>query len=293
MRAVLAPAVVAALLLASVEALAWGKGGHMMSAHIAYGRLGAHARGEVDRLLALDVPLSEGADFVRASYWADEVRARLKDQYGWSDVYHYVDYPFSPDGTALPAGLPKARNVVRALSRYVAVLRSPAAGDAKKAEALRFVIHFVADVHQPLHGASRVTRELPGGDGGGNAFPLQDPAGEDPKYNLHKYWDAGMERFPRMGPDFAPPPMSEIPPAAARAVARNPESADAWRSGGATAYTLWARESAGLARKRVYEGVVAGERPDAAYERRSLRTAERRIAWSGYRLARLLNAIWP
>ena len=281
------------LVLSCGVAHGWGKGGHMMVAAIAYERLNPHAKQEADRLLAAELPLSEGADFVRASYWADEVRARLREQYGWSEPYHYIDYPFSTDGTALPADLPRPRNVVRALARYVAVLRSTTASESSKAEALRFVIHFVGDVHQPLHAASRVTRDLPQGDNGGNAFPLEDPAGADPKYNLHKYWDAGMERLPRMGPDYAAPPMSEIPPAAARATAQNPEHSAAWRKGGAFAYTRWARESAGLARSRVYAGVEPGTMPRPDYERRSLKTAERRIAWAGYRLARLLNELWP
>lgn len=265
----------------------------MMSAYIAYERLTPHARQEVQRLLAIPLPLSEGADFVRASYWADEVRARMKEQYGYSGPYHYIDYPFTTDGTALPANLPEPENVVRALGKYVAVLKSPVATDDRKAEALRFVIHFVADAHQPLHAVSRVTRRHPHGDEGGNLFRIEDRTTPgDLQYNLHKYWDDGMERFPRMGPDYAPPPMQEIPGAARKAVDANPETSAEWRKGGAESYAGWAMESSAIAREFVYRGIKENQAPSSKYQRQALKIAERRIAWAGYRLARLLNEIW-
>jgi hypothetical protein len=279
--------------LFSAPVLPWGKGGHMMAGHIAYERLNPRAKEEADRLLAIPLPLSEGADFVRAGYWADEVRARMKQEYGYSGPYHYIDYPFTTDGTPLPANLPEPENIVRALDKYVAVLRSPVTTDDSKAEALRFVIHFVADAHQPLHAVSRVTHDHPLGDEGGNLFPIEDKATpKDPRYNLHKYWDNGMEKFPRMGPDYAAPPMEEIPGAAAKAVASNPESSTEWRKGGAENYAGWAMESSRVAREFVYRGIQENHAPSSNYERHALRIAEQRIAWAGYRLARLLNEIW-
>jgi hypothetical protein len=293
MQRLLQVALLFPLLLAPAAACAWGKGGHMLSAYVAYERLGPRARAEAARLLAIPMPLSEGADFVRASYWADEVRARMKDEYGFSGPYHFIDYPFSTDGTPLPATLPAAENVVVALAKYVAVLKSPSAPDRSKAEALRFVIHFVGDVHQPLHCVSKVSRRLPDGDEGGNRFGIKDPNELDRRYNLHKYWDNGMERFPRMGPDYAPPPMAEIGPAAAAAMRANPDSAAGWRAGGAEGFAGWAMEGSELAKQYAYRGVGRGRVPSARYEEQAFGIAERQVAWAGYRLARLLNDIWP
>jgi hypothetical protein len=60
-----------------------------------------------------------------------------------------VDFPFGTDGTALPANLPEQNNVITALTRYVNILRT-STEDSARAQALRFVIHFVGDVYQPL-----------------------------------------------------------------------------------------------------------------------------------------------
>lgn len=293
LRRLLHLALLLAASLAAPAALAWGKGGHMITAWIAFERLGPHARQEAARLLSVPIALGEGPDFVRASYWADEARARMKDQYGFSAPYHFIDFPFSTDGTPLPDDLPQAENVVRALARYVAVLRAPSASDAAKAEALRFVIHFVGDVHQPLHCVSRVSRRLPHGDEGGNRFGLKDPNRLDNRYNLHKYWDNGMERFPRMGPDYAPPPMQEIGPAAQRAMQAYPESSADWRAGGAEDFQAWALEGSELAKRYAYRGVGRGKVPSRRYEEQAFRVAEEQVARAGYRLARLLNGIWP
>jgi hypothetical protein len=280
------------LLLAPAAALGWGKGGHMMTAYIAYERLGPRAKVQAARLLSIPMPLSEGADFVRASYWADEARARMKDRYGFSGPYHFIDYPFSTDGTPLP-DLPAPENAVTALHKYVAVLKSGTAADESKAEALRFVIHIVGDLHQPLHCVSKVSRRLPNGDEGGNRFGIKDPNGLDSRYNLHKYWDNGMERFPRMGPDYAPPPMAAIGPAAAEAMRANPDSAAEWRASGAEDFTAWALEGSELARLYAYRGIGRGRVPSERYEERAFAISQHQVAWAGYRLARLLNEIWP
>jgi hypothetical protein len=63
---------------------------------------------------------------------------------------HFIDYPFSQDGTALPDDLPKPENILKALQAHVQTLKS-SNDDAEKAQALRFIIHFVGDIHQPLH----------------------------------------------------------------------------------------------------------------------------------------------
>jgi hypothetical protein len=293
MQRLLQLALLLPLVLAPAAAWGWGKGGHMMSAYIAYERLNPRAKAQAARLLAIAMPLSEGADFVRASYWADEVRARMKDEYGFSGPYHFIDYPFSTDGTPLPSNLPAADNVVAALAKYVAILKSPSASDTARAEALRFVIHFVGDVHQPLHCVSKVSRRLPGGDEGGNKFGIKDRNQLDPRYNLHKYWDNGMERFPRMGPDYAAPPMEQIGPAARQATAAYPDSSADWRAGGAEDFSAWAMEGGELAQRYAYRGVARGKLPSERYDEQSFQVAEQQVARAGYRLARLLNEIWP
>lgn len=58
--------------------------------------------------------------------------------------------------------------------------------------ALRLLIHYTGDVHQPLHGTARVDHEYPQGDRGGNSFPLPT---KDQVSNLHAAWDAVLYEF--------------------------------------------------------------------------------------------------
>src|SRR6266851_4870719 len=128
-----------AALLAVTPSMAfgWGDGGHEIVAAIAYSRLNDRAKAEADRLLA--VPLSpagraEPSDpakrFMHAAHWADDVKRMLPD----TAEEHFIDQPFSPDGTTLPADLPKPDNIVVALKRYVLTLQR-GSNDGEKAKA--------------------------------------------------------------------------------------------------------------------------------------------------------------
>lgn len=162
---------------------------------------------------------------------------------------------------------------------------------------MRLIIHFVGDIHQPLHSTDRVSRALPRGNQGGNLVTIKitDPNGNLRSINLHSYWDGGLERFPKGGPppQFLPPPLSQIPPAAALARNANPPTNPALKLNDPFNYPAWANESFSLAKSVVYNGVSNGLEPSAAYKSNGLKVARQRVAWGGYRLAALLNSIWP
>ena len=111
--------------------------------------------------------------------------------------------------------------------------------------------------------------------------------------NLHSYWDGGIGAFPPTGPNFAPPPLNLIPPAAAKARAGNPASAPGLKLNDPLNFKAWSDESFALAKDVAYKGITAGGTPTAAYNKAALKVANRRVAWGGYRLAALLNSIWP
>ena len=186
----------------------------MMTAYIAYQRLNSKAKAEVNRLFA--IPINPAAvsrqseDFVNASHWADDLRPFA--EFKFAAVQHFADFPFSADGTPVPADQPGPDNVIVALERNVEVLKT-STDDNARAQALRFIIHFVGDIHQPLHCSTRVDSAHPDGDRGGNDFFVRvpDDNGRLQKKNLHSYWDGGLGRFPKTGPNFAPPPLNSIP----------------------------------------------------------------------------------
>lgn len=278
-------------LVFSNAAWAWNAGGHMMVAYIAEQRLNEHAKRQVDRLLQVSMPRSGASeDFVNAAHWADDVREL--HEFDYSRNMHFIDMAFSPDGTPLPAGLPYDVNIVNALKYYLAILKSQTS-DKKRAEALRFIVHFVGDIHQPLHCVSRVTRDKPLGDKGGNEFQIyvEDEAGHRKLTKLHSYWDGGLGSFPKYGENFRPPSLTEIPLAAEMAVAENPDSMPDWK--GVLDFQAWAKESHELALSVTYQGIFERSLASPVYIDRGIQTVNRQIAWAGYRLAALLNEVWP
>ena len=271
--------------------LGWGAGGHMMTASVAFKRLNPRAKAQARALLAISINpaavTARSKDFVSAAHWADDLRPFA--EFDPFKPLHFIDQPFSVDGTALPAGVPEPDNIVKALEDNVNILKTSTDKNAQ-AQALRFIIHFVGDIHQPLHSATRVDSAHPQGDQGGNGVTI-NVGGKDVK--LHSYWDGGIGSFPRTGPNFRPPPLSQIGPAAARATAGNPATDPALNLNNPFNYMAWANESLDLAKDVAYKGMKNGGKPSAAYNRKAVSAARKRVAWGGYRLAALLNSIWP
>jgi len=286
--------------------LGWGAGGHMMVAQIAFGRLNPHAKSEVAKLLAIKVKVklpdgtqptlspksktllaaatAKSKDFVNSAHWPDDLRS-MKEFNPFKPL-HFIDTSFSDDGTALPT-LPTP-NIVTELNRDVDILKN-STDDNARAEALRFIIHFVGDVHQPLHCATRVSSAHPTGDAGGNLVLIK---GVGPK-NLHSYWDGGVGTFPPEGPNFAPPSLARVAAAAKKAVAANPDTDPGLNLNDPTNFQSWADESFKLAKDVAYSGIKSGSTPSTAYRTGGAKVANQRVAWGGYRLAALLNSIWP
>jgi hypothetical protein len=295
-RRVSALVLAALVLLPSADCFAWGVGGHMIVAYIAYQRLNANAKREVNRLLALPInPPSvtgKSTDFVNAAHWADDLRP--VPEFRSTLEEHFADFPFSADGTPTPTDLPEPDNVITALEHNVEILKT-SADDNARAQALRFIIHFVGDIHQPLHCSTRVDSNHREGDRGGNDFfvKTRDANGATKTVKLHSYWDGGLDTFPKSGPNFTPPPLNAIPSAASVAMRGNPATDPLLRLGNPTDFAGWAKESSDLAQSRAYDGLAPGGTPSVAYRREGISVARRRVAWGGYRLAALLNSIFP
>ena len=179
------PLVAAALLLAPTQALGWHDTGHLVTAQIAYDQLTDEARSEVDRLIGVLEGFSDRDHAVTASLWADDLKRQGVAAFnGW----HYINLPHADEDLDRPP--PREENVVWAIGEAVDALRGDA-DDLSKAVMLRFLLHFVADVHQPLHCVSRITAARPDGDRGGNDFLISGEQGD-----LHAFWDSGAGALP-------------------------------------------------------------------------------------------------
>ena len=276
----------------STNAIGWGAGGHMMVASIAFKRLNPTAKATVQKLLAIPINpcavTAKSPDFVNAAHWGDDVRPSLGFEF--APNLHFVDFPFSADGTPLP-DLPEPHNIIMALEHYVEVLKT-SIDTNEQAEALRYVIHFVGDIHQPLHCSTRVDSAHPKGDQGGNLFVIKIGT---QSVKLHSYWDGGLDSFPKSGPppSYTPPVLSKISPAVTIALQGHPDTDADLKLDDPFNYKAWAKESEDLAQQAVYKDIAAGQTPTAAYKTRGLEVVRKRVAFGGYRLAALLNAIWP
>lgn len=130
------------------------------------------ARSAVEKLLAIE----PGATLATISTWADEARSPVTSK------WHYVNFP-RESGCVYEAqrDCPGGACIVGAIERQTAILASRAP-DAARLRALKYVVHFVGDVHQPLH-AGLAT------DKGGNKFQVQFLGRGS---NLHSVWDSRM-----------------------------------------------------------------------------------------------------
>jgi hypothetical protein len=295
-RSTIAFSIICLALCAPSISLGWGAGGHMITAQIAFDRLNPRARAQVTSLLAIPINpraiSAQSTDFVNAAHWADDLRSVPAFQF--LEPLHFINRPFSTDGTRLPA-IP-APNIVTALRDNVKILRTSRDKNAR-ARALRLIIHFVGDIHQPLHCSTRVSSALKDGDRGGNLVTIKIPGanGNLRSISLHSYWDGGLDSFPKGGPapEYRPPPLSQIPPAALVASKANPPKDRALKLNDPFNYPAWANESFVLAKNVAYPGMSNGIEPSPAYRNKGVKVARQRAAWGGYRLAALLNSIWP
>ena len=150
---------------------AWGKDGHQVVAGLAETQLSANARAEVDRLLALE----PGQTLQSISTWADEHRNPA------TGPWHYANFPRNTCTYVAVRECPDGNCVVGAITKQLDILSSNAPDDVRL-KALKYVVHFEADVHQPLHTGYA-------DDKGGNSYQLQAFMRGS---NLHSFWDSGL-----------------------------------------------------------------------------------------------------
>ena len=310
-----AVAMAACLLAAAPPARAWDDFGHMEVAAVAFPRLTAAARRRIAALLQRNpsyanwIVGARQADrdrvaFLRAATWADAIksdRAYKDDEpsgptaaqnLGYGDLlrhkyWHYIDRPFSPDGTPLvPARTP---NAATQIALFRAVLAAPGGDDGLKSYDLTWLLHLVGDIHQPLHCVSRFDEDAPGGDDGGNKVKITGNTApaicDDPRYcpfgppgELHAFFDVLTGQSYCIGAVEAAAATLPRPTASQVPIADE---------------TAWVAEGFALARSRIYVapiGVGAGPFPiDAAYQSAAAALARERISLAGARLANLLN----
>lgn len=255
-------------LLSSVTiapALAWGVQGHALVADVAQRQLQPAALAQVQSLLAVEghSTLSDIAS------WADQLRAQDPDLGRRSARWHYVNIAeqgLDDDHNCqyrAAEHCPDGNCVVAAIDDQAALLADPTASPQQRLQALKFVVHFVGDVHQPMHAGY-------GHDKGGNDMQIQhDGRGS----NLHAFWDSGMLRTRELDNPTYLERLMQLP-----ASVLSPAQP-----------ARWAENSCRIA-------ITAGVYPDShrlgpAYVEQQLPTIEAQLRAGGDHLADLLNTL--
>jgi hypothetical protein len=250
---------------------AWGRLGHETSGHLASRELSPAAQQAIHALL-------DGRDLAETSTWADVVRPDRDE----TAPLHYINGPQTrleprDEDYELAEG-----NVYSAVLGYAKILADESNDPLDRAEALKFLVHFIGDLHQPLHTGFRDDR-------GGNDIPVIY-RGE--LTNLHRYWDTLILTTGR--PDYQAPELAAI-----LFERHSPSQRQAWA--GETDPRAWIIE----ARALIFNGLYPMPRTDLtetidapvgvmdlSYGQVWQPIADLQLSRAGSRIAATLNAIF-
>ncbi|GIV57869.1 MAG: endonuclease [Rhodothermaceae bacterium] len=264
------------LTAAHAPSVRWGQDGHRIVGQIAWRHLTPAAARAVNDLLGPG-PMR----LAEAGTWADEIRS--DPAWRFAGPWHYITVEDDSTFDALPPvpeSMHAIRNIVDALLYFERVLADTTAPRQDRANALRFFVHFVGDIHQPLH----VGR---GPDRGGNDVAIHWFSQES---NLHRVWDTHLIEHQNLS-------FSEFVAFLDHAT---PEQIEAWQR---ATYLDWVHESKAL-RDSVYDfrdgtldAALGGDYRDLTlrlgydYAYRKTPLVKQRLLQAGIRLAGRLNAL--
>jgi hypothetical protein len=268
-----------ALLALPSPAFAWWEYGHETVAEIAMKQIKPTTRASIDWLLkrqaVLETPTCPVRTIEEASVWPDCIKT-LGDRFSYAYNWHFQDpdickpfdlKPFCKDGNCVSAQIARAQ-------RLVADRKLPT---RDRLMALAFLVHFVGDLHQPLHGAEH------DGDAGGNGTKMS--YGAIPRTNLHSVWDGLLADRAISTPVGGPNGILAEVPVQDRTQLASGTIED------------WSRESWEIAKTQVYGSVIPNvctSKPpriamDEATVQKLIPVLRLQVAKGGLRLARLLD----
>jgi hypothetical protein len=274
-RATMAASVLLAALaspFAAAPAHAWSAPGHRIVGLVAEQFLDGDTRRALYQI-AGEESLAE------VGLWLDVERDRLRTEWPGSERWHYDNRPVCDPSTPFASRCAQGDCPTAAIDRHLRVLADTSAPRERRLDALRVVVHVLADVHQPLHAGDNRDR-------GGNDINVDMGPRREPR-SLHGIWDRQVVEYAMRG---------ESERAFARQLAReNRRDVRRLQSG---SLTDWMEESYVYARDFVYPGVpsfACGQSPpfivrlDDEYRREAAKIARERLARAGIRLAGVLN----
>jgi hypothetical protein len=272
--------------------LAWGDRGHEITGVIAYARLTAPVKKQVNAFLSGDRDSLTPGDFVSRTTWADEYRdsdrLTTKRRYETTRNWHFVNIDLvtgrvdSVCNRKMPTGVPASAGPAKAciidkIDQFTAELRDTSVARSEKLLAFKFLLHLVGDLHHPLHAADNRDR------GGNDVIVVFGNSSR--RESLHSYWDNYLVQ--RLGSQSR-----TVGSSLDRQITA--AQATAWAKG---APIDWAKESFHQAKTVAYDFTGQqkltgqnGVRLNSTYERRAVPVVREQLSKAGVRLATVLNA---
>lgn len=239
----------------SFSAFGWGKAGHRIVGQIAQTRLSASAEKEIAKLI-------DNQSLAQVSVWPDFIKSD-PEKWGKSFPWHYVNAPAQEK-----LKLPKHDNhILGAIAKLSQTLKNKEASKEERSTALKFIVHLVGDLHQPLHVGLKSDR-------GGNDFKVK---WFGKKTNLHSVWDEDLIEFQELS-------FTEYSDFLER---ENKGKERTWTTSSPEG---WAKESFEM-RKDIYAATKKGADLDFKYNYQFKESLNRRLFQGGVRLADLLNSL--
>jgi nuclease S1 len=263
--------------LAPAPAFAWSRLGHWLVGDLAAQRLSLRAQEQVKMLLAGEEDPTLGG----VASWADDLRNTDPDRFKATSRWHYINAQGGGCGFEVVRDCKDGGCVVQAIEEQLKILRDRSQPQSARRDALKFIVHFVGDLHQPMHAGNRV-------DQGGNQYQISLRTDIEPEAyarnnyvdgvmgtNLHSIWDfyilAEARRSPRSYAAFLRKRVRSIKP------------------GSAGTPLSWAEESCRMIDpKGIYPNTHV---MDSSYLDAKRPLAEDRILLAAARLAALLNGV--
>jgi hypothetical protein len=274
-------------------AWAWGDQGHEIIAIIAADNLSPTARQIVAKILGAPPDVDSLEKAMAAASIRPDTEFREEDRS--TAPWHFIDICLQDRRSDVPERCPGGACVTAKIDEYTKRLK---AGECDKWGGdgdLAFLIHFVGDIHQPLHAATNA-------DLGGNCIVVES---RPPARNLHAAWDTTVVDKLEDSVDLASPATTAHK---LEQMYAGQKAADSWKPG-ETDDIAW--ESNQIARSQIYEALGIPVEPcqpdlhsctqalngpvdlDSSYMSNAATIAGQQLAKAGFRLASLLNTIWP
>jgi len=297
-----------ALLGSAAPCFAWGEVGHRIVARIAATQLTPAARANVARILRVqNTPAAVANALADAAEWPDAV---ARDRYTQTAVWHFIDLGVKPNTVKDGVLWASADTAFARIVKYFATVKARARDELERGSDLKFLVHLVGDIHQPLHDATDQDR-------GGNCVALvfaTKSGSLSPPTELHATWDRGILED-RLGKNNAAIAQQLLQARAAQLPAMLKTAAAAVKADPAQAVRSWVSESHTIAVTEIYPALnpavpsfetqsVAGDCHDAAsvFKGRTwtlkspavatnLSVIDDRLVLAGVRLAAMLNAL--